>query len=59
MPSHALSVDELRRLRKRLLRDFYVRPRKIARTLWSTRSPGEFRNYVRVGLDQLRELVSP
>jgi len=58
VPSHSLDVDELRRLRKRLLRDFYVRPAKIARTLWSTRSPTELGNYVRVGLEQLRELVS-
>jgi radical SAM superfamily enzyme YgiQ (UPF0313 family) len=59
VPSHHLDVDELSRLRKRLLRDFYVRPTKIARTLWSTRSPIELGNYVRVGLQQMRELVSP
>jgi radical SAM superfamily enzyme YgiQ (UPF0313 family) len=58
VPSHALDVGELRRLRKRLLRDFYVRPAKIARTLWSTRSPNELGNYVRVGLQQMRELMS-
>jgi anaerobic magnesium-protoporphyrin IX monomethyl ester cyclase len=59
VPSHRLDVAELRRLRKRLLRDFYVRPAKIARTLWATRSPTELGNYVRVGLQQMRELVSP
>jgi hypothetical protein len=48
----------LSRLRKRLLRDFYVRPGKIVRTLWSTRSPIELANYVRVGFQQMRELVS-
>ena len=58
VPSHRLDVDELRRLRKRLLREFYVRPTKIARTLWSTRSPVELGNYLRVGLQQMRELVS-
>ena len=31
------------------------RPRKIARTLWSTRSSTELGNYVRVGLQQMRE----
>lgn len=56
--SHELGVDELCRLRKRLLLDFYARPGKIARTLWSTRSARELGNYVRVGLQQLRELTS-
>ena len=56
--SHSLGIDELRRLRKRLLLDFYARPGKIARTLWSTRSAGELGNWVRVGLQQLRELTS-
>ena len=59
VPSHHLDVPELSRLRKRLLRDFYVRPTKIARTLWATRSPIELGNYVRIGLQQMRELVSP
>ena len=58
VPSHALDVRELGRLRKRLLRDFYVRPTKIARTLWSTRSANELGNYVRVGWEQMRELMS-
>jgi radical SAM superfamily enzyme YgiQ (UPF0313 family) len=51
-----LSKRELAAYRTAALRAFYVRPRKIARTLLGTRSPNELRNYLRVGWAQLRQL---
>src|SRR6185369_2391962 len=51
-----LGKDELAAYRTAALRAFYVRPRKIARTLLGTRSPRELRNYLRVGWSQLRQL---
>jgi radical SAM superfamily enzyme YgiQ (UPF0313 family) len=51
-----LSKRELVSYRTAALRAFYVRPRKIARTLLTARSPRELRNYLRVGWSQLRQL---
>jgi radical SAM superfamily enzyme YgiQ (UPF0313 family) len=62
MPAFAterFSIAALAAARRRVLRRFYLRPRKIARTLGATRSLGEFGNYVRVGLSQLRLLLAP
>src|SRR5579862_565911 len=55
-PTTTLTKRELAAYRTAALRAFYVRPRKIARTLLGTRSPNEFRNYLRVGWAQLRQL---
>jgi anaerobic magnesium-protoporphyrin IX monomethyl ester cyclase len=55
----ALSKEALAAYRATALRRFYLRPRKIARTLLGTRSPSELRNYVRAGLAQLRQLRQP
>jgi anaerobic magnesium-protoporphyrin IX monomethyl ester cyclase len=55
-PTMTLSKRELAAYRTAALRAFYVRPRKIARTLLATRSPNELRNYLRVGWAQLRQL---
>jgi radical SAM superfamily enzyme YgiQ (UPF0313 family) len=55
----SLSKRELAAYRTAALRAFYVRPRKIARTLLATRSPNELRNYLRIGLAQLRQLRAP
>ena len=54
-----LSKDELAAYRTAALRAFYVRPRKIARTLLAARSPRELGNYLRVGWAQLRQLRAP
>ena len=51
-----LSKAELAAYRKAALWAFYVRPRKIARTLLGARSPRELGNYLRVGWAQLRQL---
>lgn len=58
-PTTTLSKEELAAYRTAALRAFYVRPRKIARTLLGTRSPRELRNYLRVGWAQLRQLRDP
>jgi radical SAM superfamily enzyme YgiQ (UPF0313 family) len=55
-PTETVSKDQLAAYRSAGLRKFYVRPRTIARTLLGVRSPRELRNYVRVGLAQLRQL---
>jgi anaerobic magnesium-protoporphyrin IX monomethyl ester cyclase len=54
-----LSKRELAAYRTAALRAFYVRPRKIARTLLGTRSPTQLRNYLRIGWAQLRQLRAP
>lgn len=54
--TETLTREQLAAYRSAALRSFYLRPRKIARTLLGTRSLGEFRNYVRAGLSQLRQL---
>ena len=58
MPTEHLSIAELRQMRNRLLRAFYVRPRVIARTLFGARSFGEFKNYLQIGASQLRSFVT-
>ena len=52
-----LSIEELQSYRNRGLRSFYLRPSTVLRTLVSARSATELRNYVRVGLSQLRQLA--
>ncbi len=54
-----LGKEELAAYRTAALKAFYVRPRKIVRTLLSTRSPRELGNYLRVGWAQLRQLRAP
>jgi radical SAM superfamily enzyme YgiQ (UPF0313 family) len=56
-PSLFLSRDELRRLRNRALRKFYLRPQVIWRTLAGARSPRELLGYIGAGLRQLRALL--
>lgn len=53
-----LSVEELKALRSKAMRSFYLRPSKIAKTLMSTRSPKEFGNYLRLGFIQLKSIVA-
>ena len=55
-PTKTLSKRALVAYRTAALRAFYARPRKIARTLLATRSANEFRNYLRIGWAQLRQL---
>lgn len=52
-----LSLEQLRRQRKRILRSFYLRPAKVMRLARGVRSRSEFLNYARVGAAQLRMLT--
>jgi len=58
MPTHALGLDELRRLRRKAMRDFYLRPKVIWRALAGARSPRELANYLRYGAIQLWDLLA-
>lgn len=58
MPTLSLSIDELETLRTQALREFYLRPRYILRTLLGARSPRVMANYVRYGWRQLRSLLA-
>jgi len=58
MPTHDFTVEQLSHLRRKLLRRFYLRPSYIARTLWRSRSPKVFANYVRYGTRQLVDLLT-
>jgi radical SAM superfamily enzyme YgiQ (UPF0313 family) len=53
-----LSVDELKSLRRQAMRDFYLRPKIVLRTLKSARSPKEMLNYLRYGTLQLWDLLT-
>lgn len=56
-PTVELSLSELTAFRNRGLREFYLRPRTILRTLRSARNHRELANYFRVGMSQLRLLA--
>ena len=58
MPSLHLSVEELKSWRRRALRDFYLRPSKILRTLAAARTPRQMTNYLRAGWGQLVDLAA-
>ena len=57
MRSLALSREELREARNHALRDFYMRPRTIWRTLRRCKSARELLNYLRYGWLQLKEFL--
>lgn len=57
MPGLYLSLEELKRLRNRAMRRFYLRPGQIVRTLRSARNAGELLNYIKAGFGQLRALL--
>jgi len=57
MPSHFLSIDELARWRRRALRQFYLRPNFIIRTLLNSGSPKILKNYIKYGFIQLVDLI--
>lgn len=58
MPSRFLTREQLIVWRKKTLRDFYLRPRIILRTLRSARNPRTLANYLRHGFTQLRDLLA-
>ncbi len=52
-----LTKEEFKIWRRRMIRDFYVRPSKVVSTLRAAGSPRELANYVRLGVSQLKVLV--
>ncbi|OPZ04500.1 MAG: coproporphyrinogen III oxidase [candidate division BRC1 bacterium ADurb.BinA292] len=48
-----MSVDDFKRLRKQAIRDFYLRPSKIIRTLRGAPTLGEKINYIKAGVREL------
>ncbi len=57
MPGLYLSVEQFSRLRTRALRQFYLRPGQILKTLRNARNPRELLNYARAGVGQLKALL--
>lgn len=58
MATTKIPVERLAKLRTKGLRQFYMRPRFIARTLRGVSSPRELVNYTRYGMAQLRDIVA-
>ncbi len=58
MPSLYLSREELMKWRRRALRQYYLRPRFIYRTLRQAGSLKAVANYARYGLIQLTDLLT-
>ncbi|MDX2175549.1 MAG: radical SAM protein [Candidatus Sumerlaeia bacterium] len=57
MATKHITLERLAKLRTDGLREFYMRPAFIARTLAGVRSPKEFMNYVRHGAVQVKDFV--
>lgn len=57
IPGLYLGIEQLKNLRSRVLRDYYLRPKIVARTLRNAKSPKELWNYIRTGTNQLTALV--
>ncbi len=57
MPTKHITLERLAELRTEALREFYMRPGFIWRTLRGVGSAREFANYVRAGASQARQLV--
>lgn len=57
VPSVELSIKELLSMQRKLLRDFYIRPKYIMRTLAKSNSLKMTANYARYGLLQLLDLL--
>lgn len=57
MPTHSMSIESLAHWRRRALRQYYLRPRFIIRTLREAGSLKKIINYLRYGFKQLTDLV--
>lgn len=57
MPTKHITLERLAMLRTQALREFYMRPKFIIRTLRSANSPTELFNYVRAGASQAKQFV--
>jgi anaerobic magnesium-protoporphyrin IX monomethyl ester cyclase len=53
-----LSIEEFGKLRRRALRQYYMRPKVIARTLRNARNPKELFNYMRHGVAAFKGFLS-
>jgi radical SAM superfamily enzyme YgiQ (UPF0313 family) len=58
MATEHISLERLQKLRTDGLRQFYLRPRYVARTLAGASSPRELMNFVKHGFIQLREIMT-
>lgn len=58
MATTRIDLERLSHLRTRGLRQFYMRPKFIARTLAGATSLREFKNFARYGISQLRDIVA-
>ena len=59
MLAGSLNADELREAQRRAMRAFYFRPSRLARELFSLRSPADFVARARAGLRMVATLFSP
>jgi len=59
MATKYVTLEELRRWRKRFLLKFYLRPRYLLKTLGKIRSLPMLLNYIKYGLRQLADLIMP
>ena len=57
IPGLTLGIEEFTKLRKRAMRQYYLRPRFILRTLAGARSPREIGNYIKYGVRMLRDFL--
>jgi anaerobic magnesium-protoporphyrin IX monomethyl ester cyclase len=57
MPTSTMNLDELRKWRRIAMRQFYLRPKVIGRTLLRARSPKVLLNYLKYGWIQLKDLI--
>jgi anaerobic magnesium-protoporphyrin IX monomethyl ester cyclase len=53
----SLSKEELLAMRDKGLREFYLRPRYIVRTLKDAKSPQVLMNYLKFGIERLKRLI--
>lgn len=58
LPGMHLTMEEFSRLRRRAMRQYYLRPGFILRTLAGARSAGELKNYMRYGFRMLRDFIA-
>lgn len=57
MPTRHITIERLAKLRTNGLREFYLRPKFITRTLRGVSSPREFFNLSKYGFIQLKDIV--
>lgn len=58
MPTKHLTMEQLATIRTESLRKFYMRPAFIMKTLRSTRNTKELFNYMRIGMLQMKQILT-